>query len=361
MFEFKLLVLLIFGIIFLMPSTIFSYNWRKNNLKLIDKEKGGEKGEEEEHAPMDLPPTTGFEDLPMLKFMTTDTNIQSNHTGCTAGLYLGSEDEYIDCAKKCNRADYTYKFIDKDSEHVLINNKKISGAYCLPISVAKCNLNNSYAIIGTGGYTCVSKFSMLLGGETGDEIIGCKSKRLRDNLLNLIYNGFIPENLFIDNIDEKTETGDYRFECDLNENEYLVPSDIGSRFESEINICNKFDSNGKIDFKNAMCKCDNYTNNDMNMTCTRCTSGWDAEIDVHGSKYGYVVARNCIDPLKINSLEPMYMPCGLKTLINNEDNDNTSVKFCEKALILATNTYSPMALENIFTEDKPINTFIKRQ
>lgn len=332
-----------------MPSAIFSYNWKKYNLKNNTKKIGV--------IDTAAPPTsTGFEELPKLNFTTTDNNSELSAAndvvdGCTNGLFLGLKDEYTDCSKICRRTDYSYKFIKANSDDtVLINNKKIFGAYCLPNSIAKCNLNNSHAIIGTKGYTCVSKYSVLFGGDTGDQIIGCKSKRLKDNLLNTIYYNTIPENLFIDDIDEKTETGQYRFECDFDENQIGLPPTIGSRFESELNTCGKFDSSGKIDFVNATCSCDHYTNNNKQMSCTKCTSGWNVQIDRHGSMYGYVLARNCIDPLKVLPTDSMHMPCGLKTL-EKMGSDENSVPYCEKALLLATNTYTPMALENIFHEE----------
>lgn len=334
MFYFKLLVLIIFGTIFLMPSFVFTRAWLKFNLsKRMIRERNTENGNRNE---------TGFEELPThIDYLTTDDD-GPPELGCSNGLYLGDEDIYINCKSKCQHTDYSYKFIDPNgNENIIINNKKITGAYCLPNTIAKCNLNNSYALIGTHEYTCSSKYPMLFGGESGNEIIGCSSNSLKDNLLNRIYHNFIPGDLFIDDINEKTETGEYRFECVLNKEEIHLPKTIGSRFESEINICNKFDANGIMDFEKLQCKCDNYINNDTERGCTTCTSGWDVQTDQHGSRYGYTIARDCIDPLTVRPNDLFYIPCGKTTLSKN--------KRCEQAILLATNTYSPMALENMFT------------
>lgn len=329
MFHFKLTCIIIFGVLFLLPAITFSLNWSKFN---FSKDRANATIIE-----------SGFENLPdFVNILTTDKPDRDDKIGCSNGLFLGLIDEYVDCGALCYSTNFTYKFVDSSVDNILIDNKKVHGAYCLPKSIAKCNLMNSHALIGRSGYLCVSKFPKLFGGESGNEIIGCKTRRLIDKLLGKIYDFSVPSNLAIDDLDEKIPTGEYRFECFRENDEISLPSSIGSRFETEYNTCNKFDVNGKIDFDGIKCKCDNYVMNDETRECTNCTSGWDVQIDVHGSKYGHVIARDCIDPLKVETYDQMYIPCGPKTLETG--------KICERALVIATNTYTPMALENIFKD-----------
>lgn len=331
----KLILVIFFGIIFLYPVGQYLWAWSKYNFS-------------EEYVRAGLGYTTslsGFETLPALDFKkspidsngTTTTTIDS--AMCTHGLYLGSEDKYINCIDRCGHEDYEYRYINPN-EKLVIHKRELYGAYCLPKAATQCNLNTSLAVIGLDGYKCISKFPTLLGGASGNEIIGCDSGQLIDGLTNETYTHMIPTNLIINDINERLPNGLYRFRC-VNPADHIdVDVTIGSRFESEIDVCKILDENGKRG-DDGTCVCDHYINRGNNAICTQCTSGWEVVNNQHGSKYGFTLGRNCVDPMTVDERMSTVVPfpCGQTTLDMN--------KRCERALVNVTNTYTAQTLENI--------------
>ncbi|KAJ8886372.1 hypothetical protein PR048_012583 [Dryococelus australis] len=112
---------------------------------------------------------TGLESLPQPAF---DTNLEKykgmtdGNLNCSNGLYLGQEDVHVNCNEKCLSNNFEYKFITDDND-VIIHNKCMTGAYCLPKEIAKFNLHVSSAIWSINGYLCVPK----------PELIGCHARR----------------------------------------------------------------------------------------------------------------------------------------------------------------------------------------
>lgn len=319
----KLSILLsLFVCLFIMPSLIFLYGFYRNNFAPAYLEAG-----------LDYDTGfTGFEGLEQLEFD------KSGEIFCDNGLYLGAIDAYQDCNLKCDSGDYEYKFI-KSSQNVVINRKKLVGAYCLPKAVTKCNLNTSMAVIGLDGYKCLSYYPTILGGESGNEILACNGK-IVDRLNKKTYEKFIPNNLSLTSFDEKFE-GEYRFKCDT-DGRMELPSSIATRLETEVNTCGLLDRDGKFDFSNLKCQCDTYVYGDDENICSKCSSGFARATDAHGWRYGYTLARDCVDPTSAEYVLTSFikLPCGEKSLSEG--------RYCQRALLNATNTYTPMALENIF-------------
>lgn len=327
-------LLLLFVCLFLCPAVVFTWAYYSSNFS-------------EEYLKSRLnfdTELTGFERLANVKFDESG----SPSTGCEYGLYLGAVDKWQDCKLNCKSYDYEYYFIDSANIHV--NNRRLRGAYCLPKAVTKCNLNTSIATIGLDGYKCLSNFPELLGGPSGNEIIGCKSRKLKDNMFNSIYTDFIPPNLVVNNVDELFD-GKYRFECVMQPNHIALPAELGSRFETDLNLCGLMDDNkGKFDSATGKCKCDNYIGNDENSMCTDCTSGWSVgtPYNAHGTNYAFTIGRDCSHPdtASNNISQFVRIPCGISTLSAMQANPDK--KPCEKGLVYATNTYTPPALENMF-------------
>lgn len=280
---------------------------------------------------------SGFERLPIG---------YKNFNECYAGLYVGAKDNYVNCNERCNDESnslFDYKFI-MNKDNVIFNNKKLVGAYCLPKAVAKCNLNTSSAVLGKDGYVCVSVFPTLFGGPTGNTIIGCNGE-IVDNLTKHTYSKTIPSDFVIADINEKLDDGRYRIECTDQENYTNLPTTIASRFDLVVNSCALLQKDARIDYEKMECVCSEGENlfGRKQSPCSDCTSGWAKDVNKHGYQYAYAVGRHCSlpnDSYKITDI--IKVPCGAKTI--------KAGRHCERALILATNTYSPMALENMFDE-----------
>lgn len=325
----KILLVVFFGIIFLYPAGQFILAWAKFNFS-------------EEYVKAGLGYATslsGLETLPMMKFKKSPNPKEVTRSMCTNGLYLGKDDIYVDCSERCGQNDFEYKFID-ESEKIVIHLRELHGAYCLPKATTRCNLNTSLAIIGLDGYQCISRFPALLGGASGNEIVGCDSHMLFDRLTNETYVNTIPTDLILTDVDEMVGS-DYRFTCVRDPDAVDLKPTYGSRFESEINVCNLLDENGTYDAANGKCQCDHYMDR-AGTLCTTCTSGWEVTNNQHGSKYGFTVGRNCVDPTNesdiMSSVVPF--PCGQSTL--------DAGGRCERGLLNITNTYTAQTLENLF-------------
>lgn len=257
--------------------------------------------------------------------------------GCGGFKFLGYNDSYMDCASICDSNDYRYRFIN-DSQTFVIGTTRLRGAYCLKSAYAKCNLNTSLAVVGKFGYNCITKFPQLLGGESGNEIIVCDGK-IKDNLVNQIYERFVPNNLFMTDVDEKVPgTNLFRFTCADEKDTVELPPTIATRFEREINPCILLDKFGKYNQETFKCDCINHIDNDPEKTCSGTREGFGVPTSIKGSKYGYNLARDCID-IFTDEYNPsqrfITFPCGEKNLR------------VENALIDVTNTYSPIALEQM--------------
>ncbi len=313
-----ILIFLTFIFFIILPGIFVYFGFRQNNF-------------EQAYINTNLEYTTdlsGFGTLPNLKFREEPL--------CGDVVYLGAEDVYQNCSEKCNSGLYEYVFIDGK---VILNGKKLRGAYCLLKSIAKCNLNTSTAYIGNDGYKCISNFPELLGGESGNLIIGCNGV-LRDALYGLEYNQNIPNNLKITSLDERLSNGFYRFTCGGDDN-IEFPNTLGTRFDIAENICNKLDPKGTVNRTHFICSCDRYINNDPTKICSTCKSGYASSVDIEGAKYGYTFGRDCV-PLSEYGVMSKYVrfPCGPKTNLKGDK--------CEHALLLASSSYSPPRLQKMF-------------
>lgn len=332
MWTIKLLIIILFISILLYPGYIYVTSYSRNNFA---------SGLLNLRLNYDSSNLAGMEALASAGYNGSSSIQYAGNFTCANGLYLGPVDIFESCEQKCSSDDYVYRYI-KDNEHVIINSKKLTGAYCLLKDVAACNLNVSYVVSGVDGYRCVSIFPQLLGGRFGNEIVGCRSKGFKDHLMQSVYYYFIPNNLVFHDIDELLPNGTHRFECVLNSNEMNLPRDIGSRFETEHNLCTVLDPAGAVDMEAGKCICTNYIDRDTSRPCTHCVSGWAISSKQHGAMYGYSVARDCVDPTAATYVETKVVrfPCGMKTIGYKRK--------CEHAVVNVTNTYSPMALENMF-------------
>lgn len=327
----KLAILIIFGFIFLFPLYLYTSSWDKYNFN----EEYIKSGFNYDRS---IDP---FKTLPVLQFNNTEEDIDE-FTGCgRTGVYIGSVDVFYDCKGRCKSDDYEYIFLDKNT-NIIVNNKRLSGAYCLPKSFTRCNLNTSFAVVGLNDYQCITKFPTLLGGSSGNEIIGCSSGRLFDGLLKKEYVHYIPNNLFIENEDERLVDSSFRFSC-VDDSKYKMvdlPKTVASRFETSIDPCGILGT-GSFNFSRNECDCSQLTASGI---CTDCKSGYGYgdSYTTHGANYAVSIGRDCVDPSKATHVETRFVtvPCGVDSIEKNSK--------CERGQLNISSSYSPMALENMF-------------
>lgn len=311
-------------LLFLIPSLIFIYSLYVNNFNKDYIESGLEY----------VNGITGFEALPQLEFE------QSGDVLCGDAYHLGYSDVLTDCTSTCG-ADYNYVFVDEGKD-VVINKVRLYGAYCMKSEISKCNLNTSMATVGLDGYKCISHFPTILGGVNGRNIIACGG-RMKDDLLGVTYENFIPSNLSLSSkgFDEVLSNGKYRFTCATG---VAIPQSIATRLETERDICSLLDPQGSVDFERSRCNCPkgHVIEGDETSICSACQSGFAVESGLYGWKYGYTISKDCIDPTNApyEIQQRINFPCGEKTLVSGNA--------CQKAILYSTNTYTPMALQSIY-------------
>lgn len=298
----------------------------------------------------------GFGGLPLPINYDPNNSVDNSYMKCVQGYYIGIEDiGYTSgttlCSEICQSSDYEYKFVNASG--IVINNKEIRGAWCLPKPIARCNLNTSNAFIGIKNYECITNFPQLLGGMHGNQIIGCGNENVFADMLNeTTYSKFIPSNLIIDDLDERLPNGEYRYQCKYDKTKYFsLSGTIGNRFDIETNICQVFDSPGTLDIPTLTCKCENDINvgSEKNAPCTNCTSGFeivDEDRKQIGSRFGYSIGKDCSNPNLVSYQESLWalIPCGQSKMLQIVDTKKTA---CQRTLIQASNTYSPEMLEKI--------------
>lgn len=331
-------------VILFWPAIVFYRAWAKNNFSL-------DYLSQQLNYDTDL---DGFGGLPLAHNYDSSGSADLE-ADCSAGYFIGDEDLGASSGQElCNQTcgESEYKFVS--AAGIYINSKEIRGAWCLPSSVARCNLNTSNAFVGLNRYQCVSKFPQLFGGQYGNEIIGCgPSFAFSDMLAERTYSNFIPTNLVVSDLDQRLPDGSPRYVCKYNKTKHvdLANTGLGNRFDLETNVCAIFDSAGELDKEKLVCQCpnNNFFKNDPQMPCSRCTTGFgivDEDKRQKGSRYGYSLGIDCVHPVTAGYTESAMakVPCGVSTLTRFIKDKTTG---CMRALVLATNTYSPPMLEKL--------------
>lgn len=360
---FVIIILIIVCVVFLQPLLRLYLAWRKTNFS-------------ESYLAQSLPYSTdisGFSGLP--DFSRGDQLLglaASNQESCENGFYIGANEmTNVDCTSICNATSSTqfaYKYIS--SNNVIVNNEYLRrGSWCLPTSLARCNLNISIAVKSLGRYECISKYPKLLGGPYGNDIIGCApTYEFNDNLKKITYTNNVPSTLVIADLDEKLPNSEYRYTCNTRKAQFSTLAqypDLGDRFQLVYDACNFFDEGGKL--VNDRCHCSaenrlavvkplNEKQTEATETiCSKCTSGYeiiDEKYPQYGSKYGVSIGVNCVDPERIEYYKTLainmngVIPCGTKTLLSMRSNGN-SLYDCHRALLNVTNSYTPEMLQRI--------------
>lgn len=371
MFDFMHLVAVVLVVvvflIFLQPLLALYFSWRNTNFS-------------ERYLSAGLPYSTdmsGFAGLPDIR--KGDQLIGQAAAGgqetCENGYYVGLEQmSRVDCARICNATSaeqFVYKYIT--GPHVVVNNQYLRpGGWCLPTSLARCNLNISTAVKALGRYECISKFPRLLGGPHGNDIVGCAPNyEFNDNLLGITYTHNVPSTLVIADLDERLpHSNEFRYTCNVRRQfaTLLARPDLGNRFQLSYDACNFFDSDGRM--VNNRCECSAQHASEraivkpllqgqrdaMAHVCSSCTSGYgllDEKSPQHGSKYGVSIGVNCVDPQRIEYYKTLYVdmngvvPCGIRTLTSLRERDDAPKYGCQRALLNVTNTYTPEMLQRI--------------
>lgn len=359
---FIIVLLIVVFIIFIQPLITLFWSWRKTNFSDV-------------YLKQSLPYSTdlsGFDGLP--NFSKGDQLIgQVADESCENGYYMGIiEMTDVNCTQICNSTNdnqFQYRYINDNN--IIINNHYLrKGGWCLPTSLARCNLNISIAVKSLGKYECISKFPSLFGGQYGNDIIGCAPVyKFQDNLKKIIYSSTVPSTLVIEDLDEKLpNSNDFRYTCMTTDQfgTFVERSDLGNRFQLFYDSCRFFDPDGKL-IRNK-CKCSTTKINqivkplfanqtyDMEPICSTCTSGYeivDENFPQYGSKYGVSIGINCVDPERIEYYKSLsiemngVIPCGFKTLTNLRESNSDIYYGCHRALLNVTNSYTPEMLQLI--------------
>lgn len=200
------------------------------------------------------------------------------------GLYLGTENKYVNCADRCNVSsedEVQYTFVTDNSRYISGRLHLKSGAWCLPTTAASCNTNTSLVVYSINGWMCLPKTD-LFGGEGGNRILACDGS-IRDNMTNETYNTYIPANLtFNDFYEDKLSDGRYRFECppdlrDEYQNKFLRSP--FNRFHLIHNYCVKdipfADDAIRPNFETGRCNCTGKYYETETGECSICRVGFD--------------------------------------------------------------------------------------
>lgn len=317
----------------------------------------------------------GFEALPTA-FNYDSANIFNR--SCSGGLLLDTKNpkHIVDCSEFCDDGSdqqYEHKIIE-DGQRVIVNRLLLKpGSWCLPKEIARCNLNVSYALSGINGYECRSIYPEVLGGITGNQIVGCAPfNGIVDYLEKKLYMGYVSPYIQIGDINERlVGDGQFRYRCyipteSLADYMPLSEMELNNRFQLTSNVCGAFDPVGRynIESGNCICRADsggdtlvtterrNKTSNVISQLrpCSTCTSGYgviDETLPQKGSRYGISIGIDCVDPDSATRVQSLVskVPCGLNILKRIRDKGiNVG---CQRALIQATGSYSPASLQDI--------------
>lgn len=162
----------------------------------------------------------GIDSLPEIKFESweeikdppdEEENNEIQRLCLTIGVYLGPNDEYVDCLSYCSVSDgVDYKFFSK-SGSIISGREGRKGAYCLPTDAAICNENTSIVFYSKYGWRCFPQMRAF-AGVGGNKIVCCRGNLL-DRATGKVWKEYIDSNLKINDIDEPLTDGTFRFVC----------------------------------------------------------------------------------------------------------------------------------------------------
>lgn len=363
LYTLAIVIIVFLFIIFLTPLIVLVRAWRSTNFS-------------ENYLSQGLPYSSdisGFAGLPNIGKGDQLIGQATNQEICENGYFVGSKEmTNVNCTQICNATSsqqFMYKYIDRND--IIINNQYLrKGSWCLPTSLARCNLNISTAVKALGRYECVSKYPQLLGGPYGNDIVSCApTYEFNDNLKKITYTNNVPSTLVIDDIDERLPNSNkYRYTCNMPNyfETFITRPDLGNRFQLFYDACTFFDSGGKM--VNNKCECSEARPRNIvkplnegqqtstESICSSCTSGYeiiDEKLPQFGSKYGLSIGINCVDPINIEYYKSMaieengVIPCGVQTLLSMRNTQGSKNFGCHRVLINTTNTYTPEMLQRI--------------
>ncbi|AQQ79972.1 hypothetical protein LbFV_ORF52 [Leptopilina boulardi filamentous virus] len=259
------------------------------------------------------------------------------------------------CSNECNNngSEYYFKKIFK-KKSLYYDSYKQSGTHCIKYNIENCNLdmNRLFFDEKENKYICLSKYNFLFGGKYGTKIITCNGK-LIDRKENVIYHNYIPNDLNIIDIDEKIDNNTYRYECleqkDLLNNTLInIPQYL--RFYFMQNYCTSLIPNTSNlslpNFSTSTCEnSENYNlhhfNDNVKNPFSTCVSEFaeNTSSTNKGGEYATSINNSCIGPGTPKQFwNKLHVPCSESALENG---------YCEKSILLATTTYSPLTLHEI--------------
>lgn len=301
----------------------------------------------------------------VLNSYSKELDVSNSAKKCSKGYRLTEHDYGLTCNAICDSKDYVFAQYDKFNG-MYIDGKLLVGKYCMPKTLAYCNTRTSYIVAEDNNkYSCKSKFPELLGGEYGNEILGCNGS-LEDVLTKKIYVNFLPKFIRLTDPNEimsasfsDSSSTEYRYRCskqrDSRDNEYISRMPITfSRFDYTVNECavlmNNSDNSVKPNWETGTCNCgvnSRIKNLHGNKTfpCTSCLTSWKSigSTFLQGGDRGIGLGRSCInDKVPINLWPVLKIMCGVQNR-EDVDNNNNKTTTCERGVIGLTASYSPQA------------------
>ena len=108
-------------------------------------------------------------------------------SSCAYQGFKCPSDELCDCEQICsNGKDFVpYRILDEMKGRIFVMNQKlVTGTYCLPKGAENCDLKTSYHIFSRAGWSCVDVNTDIFARH---KMRACKNEEAQDNSLNVIY------------------------------------------------------------------------------------------------------------------------------------------------------------------------------
>lgn len=259
--------------------------------------------------------------------------VERRHACLNNGWFISPYDEYVNCNEICGVSDgVEYKFVKR--KNFMFNNRNLKlGSYCLPTAAAICNQYTSILIYTLNGWRCYPKFRAF-NGVGGNKIVACNGI-LVDHLLGKIYQGQIDPNLVMSDIDERLETGEYRFTCteksvDPIYHNLTIEAPI-DRLIRLTNVCQMYTpyTKGKNqpNWATGTCDCENRIESVENGPPMNICLPWNpTNMDSRMPNFA-VKLMHCLQDWSPNTNNPDTIPCGVSMYDENGNNSDLNVTY----------------------------------
>lgn len=123
---------------------------------------------------------SGINNIPNLKILTTNTEIQTANKCSEKPLFVGKNTTKEECIRICANSSANVINVGENETYIYEQQTLSTGAYCTIGPRPECNTKTSIPMMTVNSITCRSKYPRFVGGSLGTTIVACNNSTIND-------------------------------------------------------------------------------------------------------------------------------------------------------------------------------------